>query len=154
MKTRQGKLMSHSLSTILISYSTRAPISIKDSLPSYGISKESAQKWKGLSNHDHEPLPLIYDDKFYQLLIDTTSDANPADVEFESKLKSVMEERTARSRALFEEQTYEILLEGVKLFQDPSQKSDFLSALDPQHSIHGFESFIANCLPMLVNALQ
>jgi hypothetical protein len=151
MKTKRGKLMSPSLSTTSTP-STQVPIPIEDSLPSHGISIEDARKWKRLYNRDHEPLPLIHDDKFYRLLIDTTIDTDPADVEFESKVKSVMEERNARSRAKFEEQTYEILLEGAEFFQDPTQRSDFLSALDQQHTIHGFEAFIANCLPMLINA--
>jgi hypothetical protein len=59
-----------------------------------------------------------------------TADTYPADVEFESKVKRVIEERSALSPAKFKEQTYEILLEGAKLFQDPIQMSDFLSAVD------------------------
>jgi hypothetical protein len=48
------------------------------------------------------------------------SDANPTDVEFESKVRSVMEQRNALSREKFEEQAYEIMLPGAKLFQDQS----------------------------------
>lgn len=65
-----------------------------------------------------------------------------------------MEQRNTRSREKFEEQAYEIMLPGAKLFQDQSQKSVFLSALDEQHTIHSYEAFIANCHPVLVNALQ
>jgi hypothetical protein len=64
----------------------------------------------------HEPLPLIHNDKFYRLLIDTTTNTDPADVKFESKVKSVIEERNARSRTKFEEQKYEILLKGAEFF--------------------------------------
>jgi hypothetical protein len=87
-------------------------------------------------------------------LIEVASNATPADVEFESKVRSVIEQRNARSREEFEEQAYEIMLSGAELFQDQSQKSVFLSALDEQHTIHSYEAFIANCLPVLVNALQ
>ena len=65
-----------------------------------------------------------------------------------------MEQRSTQSREKFEEQAYEIMLPGAKLFQDQSQKSVFLSALDEQHTIYGYEAFIADCLPVLVNALQ
>lgn len=65
-----------------------------------------------------------------------------------------MKQKIAQSRAKFEGKAYEIILSGAELFQDQSHKVDFLSALDEQHTIHGFEAFIANCLPVLVNALQ
>ncbi|KAH7333292.1 glycosyl hydrolase family 92-domain-containing protein [Rhexocercosporidium sp. MPI-PUGE-AT-0058] len=65
-----------------------------------------------------------------------------------------MEQRNARSREKFEEQAYKIMLPGANLFQDESQKSVFLSALDKQHTIHGYEAFITDCLPELVSALQ
>jgi hypothetical protein len=87
-------------------------------------------------------------------LIEVASNTNPADVEFESKVGSVMEQKDAQSRAKFDEQAYKIMLTGAKLFLDQSQKSDFLSALDEQHTIHGFEALIANCFPVLINALQ
>jgi hypothetical protein len=152
MKTKQSKLMSPSLSTTSTLYSTQAPTSIKDSLPSYGISIEDAEKWN--REYNHESLPLMHEEKFWGFLIELAGDTNPADVEFESKVGSVMEQRNAQSRAKFEEQAYEIMLSGAKLFQDQTQKSDFLSAIDEQHTIHGFRAFIANCLPVLINALQ
>ena len=152
MKTKQSKLMSPSLSTTSTPCSTQAPTSIKDSLPSYGISIENAEKWN--REYNHESLPRIHEDRFWGLLIEVAGDTNPADVEFESKVGSVMEQRNARSRAKFEEQAYKIMLSGAKLFPDQSQKSDFLSALDEQHTIHSYEALIANCLPVLVSALQ
>jgi hypothetical protein len=152
MKAKQSKLMSPSLSTTSTPCSTQAPTSIKDSLPSYGISIKNAEKWN--REYNHESLPRIHEDRFWELLIEVAGDTNPADVEFESKVMSVMEQRNARSRAKFEEQAYKIMLSGAKLFQDQTQKSDFLSAIDEQHTIHGFEALIANCFPVLINALQ
>lgn len=152
MNTKQNKLMSPSLSATSMSGSTQAPTSIKDSLPSYGISIENAEKWN--REYNYESIPRIHEHKFWRLLIEVASDATPADVEFESKVRSVIEQRNARSREKFEEQAYEIMLSGAELFQDQSQKSVFLSALDEQHTIHSYEAFIANCLPVLVNALQ
>ncbi|TVY86305.1 hypothetical protein LAWI1_G008826 [Lachnellula willkommii] len=152
MNTKQSKLMSPSLSTTSTPCSTQAPTSIEDSLPSYGISTENTQKWKLLYNR--ETLPRMHDDKFYELLVEVAGDTNPADAKFGSKVGSVMKQRNARSRAKFEEQAYEIMLSGAKLFQDQSQKSDFLSALDEQHTIYSYEALITNCLPVLVNALQ
>lgn len=150
MNTKKNKLMSPSLSTTPTPCSTQAPTSIKDSLPSYGISIENAEKWN--REYNYESIPRIHEDKFWGLLIEEAGGANPADVE--SKVRSVMEQRNTRSREKFEEQAYEIMLPGAKLFQDRSQKSVFLSALDEQHTIHGYEAFIADCLPVLVNALQ
>jgi hypothetical protein len=150
MKNKQSKLMSPSLSTTSTPCSTQAPTSIKDSLPSYGISIENAEKWN--REYNYENIPRIHEDKFWELLIEAAGGASPADVE--SKVRSVMEQRNVRSREKFEEQAYKIMLPGAKLFQDQSQKSAFLSALDEQHTIHGFEALIANCFPVLINALQ
>jgi len=144
--------MSPSLSTTSTPCSTQAPTSIKDSLPSYGISIENAEKWN--REYNHESLPRIHEDRFWEVLIEVAGDTNPADVEFESKVGSVMEQKDAQSRAKFDEQAYKIMLPGAKLFLNQSQKSDFLSALNEQHTIHGFEALIANCFPVLINALQ
>ena len=91
----------------------------------------------------------MHEDKFWRLLIEV---AGGADVE--SKVRSVMEQRNAESREKFEEQAYQIMLPGAKLFQDQSQKSVFLSALDEQHTIYDYEAFFATCFPVLVSALQ
>ena len=144
--------MSPSLSTTSIPCSTQAPTSIIDSLPSFGISIENAEKWN--REYNHETIPRLHENKFWGLLVEVASDHNPADIDFESKVRSVMEQKNARSRADFEEQAYQIMLPGAELFQDPSQKSVFLSALDEQHTLHSYEGLIANCLPVLVNALQ
>ncbi len=152
MQTRQSKLMNPSSSMTSTPCSAQAPTSIKDSLPRYGISIEQAENLN--REYNYTRLPRIHEDKFWALLIEVASDANPADVEFESKVESVMEQRNNLSRAKFEEQAYEIMLPGARLFQDQSQKSDFLSALDEQHTIHSYEAFFANCLPLLVKELQ
>ena len=89
MKNKQSKLMSPLLSTTLILCSTQAPTSIKDSLPSYGISIENAKKWN--REYNHESLPRIHEDRFWEVLIEVASDTNPADVKFESKVGSIME---------------------------------------------------------------
>ena len=77
---------------------------------------------------------------------------NPADIK--SKVRSIIEQRNTQSREKFEEQAYEIILPGAKLFQDQSLKLVFLSALDEQYTIHGYEAFVTDCLPVLVNTLQ
>ncbi|KAF4630414.1 hypothetical protein G7Y89_g7719 [Cudoniella acicularis] len=100
MNTKQNKLMSPSLSTTSTPCSTQAPTSIKDSLPSYGISIENAEKWN--REYNCESISRIYEHKFWGLLIEVAGDANPADVEFESKVRSVIEQRNARSREKFE----------------------------------------------------
>ncbi|KAH9217905.1 hypothetical protein DL95DRAFT_521748 [Leptodontidium sp. 2 PMI_412] len=46
------------------------------------------------------------------------------------------------------------MLPRANIFQDQSQKSVFLSALDEQHTLHSYEAFVSNCLPVLANALQ
>jgi hypothetical protein len=152
MNTKQNKFMSPSLSTTSIPCSTQAPTSIIDSLPSFGISIEDAEKWN--REYNYETIPRLHEHKFWGLLIEVASDHNPADIDFESKVRSVMEQKNARSRAEFEEQAYQIMLPGAELFEDPSQKSVFLSALDEQHTLHSYEGLITNCLPVLVNALQ
>ena len=66
--------------------STQAPTLIKDSLPSYGISIENAEKWN--REYNYESLPRMHKHKFWRLLIEVAGDANPADVEFESKVRT------------------------------------------------------------------
>ncbi|CZR69181.1 uncharacterized protein PAC_19081 [Phialocephala subalpina] len=140
------------LSTTSTPYSTQEPTSIKDSLPSYGIYIENAEKWN--HEYNYENIPHIYEHKFWGLLIDVASDANPADPEFKSIVRSVMEQKIAQFCKKFKEQVYEIMLSGAELFQDQSQESVFLSALDEQYNIYGYESFIVNCLLVLVNVEQ
>jgi hypothetical protein len=122
MKTKQNKLMSPSLSTTSTSHSTQAPTPIKDSLPSYGIYIEDAEKWN--REYNYERIPRIQEDSFWRLLVEVADCAIPADVE--SRVRSIMEQRNARSREKFEEQAYKNMLPGANLFQDESQKSVFL----------------------------
>ena len=128
---------------------TQVPTSIKDSLPSYGISIENAEKWN--CKYNYECVLRIQEDSFWRLLVEVANGVILADVE--SRVRSIIEQRNARSREKFEEQAYEIMLPGANLFQDESQKLVFLSALDKQHTIYGYEALITDCLPELVNAL-
>ncbi|KAH8797830.1 hypothetical protein F5884DRAFT_758928 [Xylogone sp. PMI_703] len=130
--------------------STQAPTSIKESLPSYGISLEDADKWNG--EYNRESLPLMHEDLFWKLLKEIARNTDPADVE--SKLKSCMEQNSVHSRREFDKARYEIMLSGPELFQDESQKLDFTLALNAQHTVRGFEDFIAHCVPQLVKGCQ
>jgi hypothetical protein len=157
MNIEQSELpMSPSLSPISTSTSastpcsTQAPTLIKESLASYGISLEDADKWNG--EYNRESLPLMHDDLFWKLLKEIARDTDPADVE--SKLKSRMEQNSVRSRADFDRARYEIMLSGPELFQDESQKLAFTLALNAQHTVRGFEDLIAHCVPQLVNWCQ
>jgi hypothetical protein len=159
MNIKQSKLpMSPSLSATSIStstsastpYSTQAPTSVKESLPSYGISLKDADKWN--AKYNRESLPLMHEDLFWKLLKDITQDTNPADVE--SELKSRTGQKSARSRADFDKVRYEIMLSGAELFQNESQKLAFTSALNAQHTVCSFEDFIAHCVPQLIDGYQ
>jgi hypothetical protein len=79
MNIKQSKLpMSPLLSATLIStstlaltpYSTQAPTSVKESLPSYRISLKDADKWN--AKYNCESLPLMHKDLFWKLLKDIT----------------------------------------------------------------------------------
>ena len=88
MNTKQSMPMSPSSSTTSTPCSTQAPTSIKESLP-YGIF--NAEKWN--REYNYESLPRIHEDKFWGVLIEVAGDTNPAGIEFESKVGSVMEQR-------------------------------------------------------------
>ncbi|RDL33192.1 uncharacterized protein BP5553_08631 [Venustampulla echinocandica] len=136
---------------------TQAPTTpIEDKLPRHGISKDRAEAWN--RKYNYESLPRMHEDFFYGLLIEVAGEINPADEEFESKVESkvgsIMEEKSTQSREKFDDTAYEIIGTGFKLFQDKElSKSWYHSFLDP-HSIHSLETFFANCLPVLINKLR
>jgi hypothetical protein len=127
--------------------STQAPTSIKDSLRSYGISEDDEIKWT--DKYNRASIPLMRNDRFSKLLTEIACDTDPATVEFESKLKSVMEQKSTDSRNEFNDQACSIMLSGAALFED-SQKLEFLSILEKEHTVYGLRAFVARCLPSLI----
>jgi hypothetical protein len=163
METEQSKLPrspSPSLSVTSISISRSSEMSTqcgaqmhtstKESLPRYRISLEDADKRNG--EYNRESIPLMRGELFWMLLEEIAPDTNPADVE--SKMKSHMEQKSARSREDLDKVRYKVLLPGTNLIQDSSQKLVFLSALHDQHAVCSFEDFIAHFVLQLVDGCQ
>jgi hypothetical protein len=46
------------------------------------------------------------------------------------------------------------MLSGSKLFENKLQKLQFISALDEQHTVYGYEALVAHCLPVLIDMNQ
>ncbi len=64
---------------------TQAPIpSIRESLPGYGISIETAEKWK--CQYNRQEVRVMGDEDFWKLVAEIAKESNPADVQ--SRLKS------------------------------------------------------------------
>ena len=127
--------------------STQAPTSIEDKLRSYGISEEDENKWK--EKYNRALLPYLRDDLFLELLYDIACKTDPATAEFESKLRSVMEQKSTDSQNEFHDQACKIMLPGAALFEK-AQKLKFLSILDNEHTVYGIQAFVAHCLPSLI----
>ncbi len=108
-------------STIRTTPSPQAPTSTKDSLPGYGISTEDAEKWN--DEYNRISLPIMPDHLFWNLLIEISRDIHPTDVE--SKLKTVIEQKTIDSRNKFNDQASDIMLSGTALFKDSSRLIEF-----------------------------
>jgi hypothetical protein len=126
---------------------TQAPTSIKNSLQSYKIFKNNKIKWTNKYNRAN--IPLIYNDRFLKLLTKIAYNINPVTVEFESKLKSVIKQKSTDSWNEFNNQACSIMLSGAALFKD-SQKLEFLLILKKEHTVYGLQAFVARCLPSLI----
>jgi hypothetical protein len=137
MNIEQRRLLSLLLSAATATRSnpcsTQAPTSIKDSLRSYGISEEDKNKWK--NKYNHTSLRLIRDNLFSKLLTDIACDTYPTTVEFKSKLKSVIEQKSTDSRNEFNDQVCTIMLDGAAIFKE-SQRLEFLLVLDNKHAVY------------------
>ncbi|KAL3423678.1 hypothetical protein PVAG01_05425 [Phlyctema vagabunda] len=95
------------------------------------------------------------DARFYTLVMQISDRISPTEPKFESRLDSIMEERSSLSLERFEHQAYKILRAGSReLFQDESQQLDFLLALDKQHTVEGFEALLSDCVPALIDKLR
>ena len=130
---------------------TQAPVpSIRQSLPSYGISIETAEKWK--CEYNRQEVPVMRDEDFWKLVAEIAKDSNPADVL--SKLKSSIDQKSTRFRHDFEDATYGILWSGDELFPTDDQKFAFIRSLSRYITIHSTHAFMAYCLPYLIELGQ
>lgn len=101
---------------------------------------------KLLAWYNRQSIPRIPNDEFYKLL----TEVPPTYDDFELEVKRIMAERSAQFHSKFEEQAYDLMLSGPKLFEDQSKQFTFFSAMCEPHTIQGFEKFISDCVPELM----
>ncbi|CAM6031712.1 unnamed protein product, partial [Sphagnum compactum] len=112
---------------------TQAPIpSIRESLPGYGISIETAEKWK--CQYNRQEVRVMGDEDFWKLVAEIAKESNPADVQ--SRLKSSIDQKSTRLRHDFEDASYEVLLPGHRIFLTDDKKFAFTSSLSQDTIIH------------------
>jgi hypothetical protein len=70
-------------------------------------------------------------------------------VEFKSKLKSVIKQKSTDFWNKFNNQAYSIILSNAALFKK-SQKLEFLSILKNKHTVYSLWAFVARCLLSLI----
>jgi hypothetical protein len=148
--------LSPSLSTASSSPSTpgptQAPTSNEERLLRRGISRARAGIWR--DEYNRASVPLIHDHLFDDLLIEIASHTDPADAEFESRLKEHMEQKSAASRTGYTKAAYDIMMLAPEIFPNNTQMLAFISALDDQYTVHSHEALVQFCLPELIKARQ
>jgi hypothetical protein len=129
---------------------TQAPIpSIRESLPGYGISIETAEKWK--CKYSRQEVRLMGDEDFWRLVAETAKEST---TDIQSRLQSSIEQKSTRLRHDFEDASYEVLLPGHRIFLTDDKKFAFTSSLCPDTMIHSVHAFMAYCLPHLIKLAQ
>jgi hypothetical protein len=153
MSIEQSKLhqlpISPSLSATSAPDFTQAPTSIKSILLSHGISDNKADELNYLYNR--RSIPVMDDGLFFQLLNEIATDIDPDQVE--SELRRRIDQQSTSLYNEYVAAKHEIGFSGLDLFQTVSQQFQFTAGLR-KHTIHGFEAFVASCLPPLIEACQ
>ena len=130
---------------------SQAPVpSVRESLPSYGISIERAELWK--CEYNRQEVPLMRDEDFWELVAAIAKDSYPADVQ--SKLKSSIDQKSTRLHDDFEDAAYGPLWSGYEVFPAADQKFTFTRGLSRGITIHDTHAFMAYCLPYLIELAQ
>ena len=126
---------------------TQAPNpSIRESLPGYGISIETAEEWK--YQYNRQEVRVMGDEDFWKLVAEIAKKSDLADIQ--SRLKSSIDQKSTRLRRDVEDASYEVLLPGHRLFLTDDKKFAFTSSLCPDTMIHSVHAFMAYCLPHLI----
>lgn len=128
---------------------TQVPSDIKDALLKRGISSERADDFN--SRYNRRSIPIMNDEIFFDHLNEIATDNVPDEVETE--LEALMARESARLADDYFDAKFDIFLAGVNVFPSESQKFQFGTSLR-QHSIHGFEGFVAYCLPHLIETCK
>ncbi len=128
---------------------TQAPTSIKSILISHGISDSKADELNSLYNR--RSIPIMDDGLFFRLLDEIATDIDPDQVE--SELQRRIDQKSTSLYNEYVAAKHEIVFSGLDLFQTVSQQFLFTAGLR-KHTIHGFEAFVASCLPPLIEACQ
>jgi hypothetical protein len=128
---------------------TQAPTSIKSILIGHGISDNKADELNCLYNR--RSIPVMDDGLFFQLLNEIATDIDPEQVE--SELQRRIDQQSTSLYNDYVAAKHEIGLTGLDFFQTESQQFRFTAGLR-KHTIHGFEAFVASCLPPLIEACQ
>jgi hypothetical protein len=153
MSIEQSKLhqlpISPSLSATSTPDFTQAPTSIKSILISHGISDNKADELNRLYNR--RSIPVMDDGLFFQLLNEIATDIDPDQIE--SELQRRIDQQSTSLYNEYVAAKHEIGFSGLDIFQTASQQFRYTAGLR-KHTIHGFEAFVACCLPPLIEACQ
>ncbi|KAK2624930.1 hypothetical protein QTJ16_005299 [Diplocarpon rosae] len=130
---------------------TQAPLpSIRESLPGYGISIETAEEWK--CRYNRQEVRVMGDEEFWELGADIAKESNPAEIQ--PRLKSSIDQISTRLHDDFEHASYEMLLPGHRLALTEDKKFAFISSLSQDIMIRSIHAFMAYRLPHLIKPAQ
>lgn len=133
--------------------------SVRESLPSYGISIEKAESWK--REYNRCEIPVMHDEEFWEVVAECAKDFHRAVIpqdshsaDIESKLKALMDQKNTRFYKDFEAVVFEPLMYDYVVFPNPDQRFIFSRALDIPLTLHNIESLISKCLPYLTECAR
>ena len=89
------------------------------------------------------------DEKFFQKLNEIAIDNNSGLKDIETSFEAFLAQESARLSVDTETARDKFFMSGLDLFQSESQSFLFATSLS-EHTVHGFEAFVAYCLPRLV----
>ena len=142
--------ISPSLSIVSTLCSTQVPSSTKTILLDFGISIDKADELN--HRYNRRSIPIMDDERFFQMLEQIATNNVPDEVE--SELQHVMEQKSARLSEDHSDAKFEIGMDGLAFFRSSESQQFIFSSCLRKHTIHGFEEFVAYCLPPLIEACQ
>ena len=141
-------LLSPALSTASLALPSSQPhFTAKSLLLAHGISSERADELT--ARYNRQSIPIISDEKFFHKLNKIAIDKTSVLEDIETSFQAFLAQESARLSEDAETAKDKFFMSGLDLFQSESQSFLFATGLS-EHTVHGFEAFVAYCLPLLI----
>ena len=142
------QLLSPALSTASFTLPSSQPhFTAKSLLLANGISSERADELT--TQYNRQSIPIMSDKRFFHKLNEIAIDRNSGLEDIETSFQAFLAQESARLSEDAETAKDKFFMSGLDLFQSESQSFVFATSLS-EHTVHGFEAFVAYCLPHLI----